>query len=147
MPSRKDKSNQKRNRKVGNEAKPELIQTLAENCDLVTTAELARRVGTKPIDGMTNEEAVAELRRLWPLHGEGATAYCIRRYGAGVRPELWWSDKKRPFVTPRDWNSPDDAVRFASERKRADLEFLRAYKFLSKEESADLDEQGKEKMS
>jgi hypothetical protein len=93
---------------IGDE--PALIETLAEDCALSIIVEFEQRAGTEPFATMTEEEAVAELRRLWKLHGE--TTNCIKRYGAGPRPTLWWDGKELPHATARDWNSPEDRARF-----------------------------------
>jgi hypothetical protein len=131
-------------------ASPSTLAVLAEDGDLDAIVSLAIRIGNPPFDALSEDErgiaeGIAILRRLWPQHHKAATEYCIRRNGAGTRPELWWSGKSRTFVEPRDWNSPEDAVRYARARAAADLEYLRAHGYLTKAEKLQIEEAKKER--
>lgn len=132
-----------RARQTGNRATPALIGTLAQPGNLETTASLACRLGNPPFDRLTEAEAICELHRLWPIHREAATEYCIRRFGPEARPELWWhhdSPEPRPYVRPRDWCLDGDRERYEKERAAADLQYLRKHNYLTKEEVAALEE-------
>jgi hypothetical protein len=127
-------------------ASPALISLLAEPGNIETTVRLAARVGVASLDNLDSENAqdVAEgveiLRRLWTLHHEAAVAYCVKHYGPGRRPALWWDGRNRPYVPPRNWALDDDLQRFEQERVAADLEFLKSHKLLSRVELRKLGE-------
>lgn len=118
---------------------PLLISSLAYTGSLRAMVRLEIRLGNPPFDVLEETadgeaEGEAILRRAWPLHAEVATEYCIRHYGPGLRPALWWEGRQRPFVRPRDWRLEGDSGRFDKERKAADLNYLREHGLLSREE-------------
>jgi hypothetical protein len=140
----------KKRHKGGNAASPSTLATLADPDDLDVAVRLAIRIANPPFDVLSEDAAGIEegksiLRRLWPQHGKAAAEHCIRRYGVGARPALWWEKKVHPYVRPRDWFNSEDGVCFARERAEADLKYLRDHGYLTREEKIQLAEAGKEK--
>jgi hypothetical protein len=129
-------------RRVATAATFSLIATLSEDGNLETIIRLAIRLGDVPFGELTEDKAgvaegIAILHRLWPLHRAAAVARCIRRYGLGSRPALWWtydSPAPRPPVRQRDWSDPSDRARYARERAAVDLVFLKTHKLLTAKE-------------
>lgn len=103
--------------------------------NIETVVRIQKRVANPPFDTLSIEEGVALLRRLWPQHREAAVKHCVEHFPC-QRPILWWADKERPLVRPRDWTLPGDGTRFEEERFEADLKYLQEHKCISAEELA-----------
>jgi hypothetical protein len=131
-----------RQRRAGNVASPALIAALSEDLELAQIVRLERRIGNEPFNKLTEQEGVALLHKLWPLHRKAAIARCIEWYGAAHRPTLWWlhdcPKPGRPFVRSRNMLQSGDSSRFEKERHAADLNLLQGRKLLSPEELSTL---------
>lgn len=128
-------------RKPGSAIFPDMLALLSEPGSLRIGVGLRIQIGNPPFDKLNDDEegiatGIKMLRGLWPLHREEAIARCIKRFGAGRRPELFWDDHpNRPYVKPRDWlKDASDHDRFMAERLAADLAYLRERKLLSADE-------------
>lgn len=127
-----------------------LIALLADPDDIEMVVRLAVRVGVPPLDELDDENpgdiatGVSIMKKMWPLYRDLSVEYCVKRYGPGTRPSLWW-EGKRPFVKPYDWRVAGDGSRFEKQRAAEDLKYLREHGYLTKEEKLQLDEMGKQK--
>jgi hypothetical protein len=94
--------------------------------------------------GLEEDEVEKKLDELWKVFGKQVATDYIKEF-PGERPDLWWKHDApgagRPIVRPKS-GTTEDSVRFAKERKVADIAFLIRHKLLSRAEQSALEAAG-----